>query len=46
MRVRDLAVFLAKTTTVLLSVAVFSSYSGCEDTPLIAVAEKEQRSFG
>ena len=46
MRVRDLAVFLAKTTTVLLSVAVFFIvFRVRKDTPLIAVAEKEQALF-
>ena len=47
MRVRDLAVFLVKTTTVLLSVAVFFIvFRVRKDTPLIAVAEKNRRSFG
>ena len=46
MRVRDLAVFLVKTTTVLLSVAVFFIvFRVRKDTPLIAVAEKEQALF-
>lgn len=43
MRVRDLAVLLVKTTAVLLSVAVFFIvFRVRKDTPLIAVAEKEQ----